>query len=127
MGIVKYVSLVALLSISLWASEGSKQSCQIQVSVTGQDKVPGDVRLYLYQDGRVIKKLKLKDGAVTVKDLPPDTYQMFVSSGDMSIAGSRIAFLDTARDDCQESLIVHRSQGSTLRSNAPESVNSAEL
>ena len=127
MGILKYVSLVALFSISLWASEASKQGCQIHVSVTGQDKVPGDVRLYLYQDGRVIKKLKLKDGAVTVKDLPPATYQMLVSSGDMSIAGSRNAYLDAAHDNCQESLVVQRGPGTKGRSNATESVNSAEL
>ena len=58
MHILRYVSLGALLSITLWASEASKQSCQIQVSITGEEKIPKDVRLYLYQDGQVIKKLK---------------------------------------------------------------------
>jgi tetratricopeptide (TPR) repeat protein len=127
MHIFKYGLLVALLSFSVWASEASKQSCQIQVSITGQEKVPGDVRLYLYQDGQVIKKLKVrKDGAVRA-EVPPGSYQMLVSSSDMTIAGSRTAYLDTARENCAESLFVQKSQGTTVRSNAPESVNSAEL
>jgi Flp pilus assembly protein TadD len=127
MGILKYVSLVALFSLCLWASEASKQSCQIRVSITGQDKIPGDVRLYLYQDGQVVKKLKInKDGTVSA-EVPPGSYQMLVSSGDMSIAGSRTAYLETTRADCQESLVVQKGQGATPKSNAPESVSSAEL
>src|SRR5215470_7925533 len=127
MHILKYGLLVALFSFSVWASEASKQSCQIQVSVTGQEKVPGDVKLYLYQDGQIIKKLKVKkDGTVTA-DVAPGTYQMLVSSSDMSIAGSRTAHLDSSHQDCQESLVVQRSQGTTMRGNAPEPVSSAEL
>jgi hypothetical protein len=128
MRILKYVSLVALLPITLSASEASKQSCQIHVSVTGEDQVPGDVRLYLYQDGQVRKKLKVKkDGMVTVPELPPGAYQMLVSSSDMSIAGSRSVYLDPGRENCQESLVVQRSPGTSVRGNVPESVNSAEL
>jgi Tetratricopeptide repeat len=128
MRILKYVSLVAFLPMSLWSSEASKQSCQIHVSVTGQDKIPGDVKLYLHQDGQLIKKLKVKkDGEVIVPDLLPGTYQMLVSSDDMTIAGSRSVYLDTRREDCQEILIVQKSPGASVKGNAPESVNSAEL
>jgi hypothetical protein len=119
MHIFKYGLLVALLSFSVWASEASKQSCQIQVSITGQEKVPGDVRLYLYQDGQVIKKLKVKKDGTVRADVPPGSYQMLVSSSDMTIAGSRTAYLDTARENCAESLFVQKSQGTTIRGNAP--------
>ena len=124
---LKYVLLVALLSFSSWASEASKQSCQIQVSITGQDKIPNDVKLYLYQDGKVIKKLKVKKDGTVRAEVAPGSYQMLVSSEDMSIAGSRTAYLDTTSENCAESLFVQKSPGTTIRSNAPESVNSAEL
>ena len=59
--------------------------------------------------------------------MAPGTYQLLVFSSDMTIAGSRTAYLDTARENCAESLFVQKSQGTTIRSNAPESVTSAEL
>lgn len=121
------LSLVVLLSVALWGSESERQGCQVQVSLTGQDKLPKDVRLYLYRNGEVIKKFKLKsDGTVNVPDLTGD-YQMLVSSSDMSIAGSRNVHLDPTRGDCHETLVVQRSQGTSERRNSPDPINSAEL
>jgi len=120
--------LVVLFSVALWGSESERQGCQVQVSLTGQDKLPKDVRLYLYRNGEVIKKLKLRsDGTVNLPDLPIGDYQMLVSSSDMSIAGSRNVHLDPTNDDCHETLVVQRSQGTSERRNAPEPINSAEL
>lgn len=119
--------LVVLFSVALWGSASERQGCQVQVSLTGQDKLPKDVRLHLYRNGEVIKKFKLKsDGTVNVPDLSGD-YQMLVSSSDMSIAGSRNVHLDPTRSDCHETLVVQRSQGTSERRNSPDPINSAEL
>jgi tetratricopeptide (TPR) repeat protein len=128
MRVLNCLSLVALLSVALWGSESQSQGCQIQVSLTGQAKIPKDVKLYLYRDGRVLEKLKVKsDGRVNLPDLPVGDYQMLVSSGDMSIAGSRNVHLDPTRGDCHETLVVQRSQGTVEKSNSPEPISSAEL
>ena len=128
MRVLNCLSLVVLFSVALWGSESERQGCQIQVSLTGQNKIPKDLRLYLSRDGRVLEKLKIKsDGTVNVPDLPAGDYQMLVSSSDMTIAGSRNVHLDSARDDCRETLFVQRSQGTSAKSNSPEPINSAEL
>ena len=120
--------LVAFFSVALWGSELERQGCQIQVSLTGQNKVPKDVRLYLYRDGEIVKKSKLKsDGTVNLPDAPAGDYLMLVSSSDMAIAGSRNVHLDRALKDCHETLVVQRSQGTVAKHNAPEPINSAEL
>lgn len=127
MRFVNCLSLVALFSVALWGSESERQGCQVQVSLTGQDKIPKDVKLYLYRDGRVLEKLRVKsDGRVNLPALPTGDYQMLVSSSDMSIAGSRNLHVDAARDDCHETLVVQRSQGTSAKS-TPEPISSAEL
>src|SRR5690349_22115035 len=112
------LSLVALFSVGGWGSESGTKGCQVQVSLTGKEKIPKDVKLYLYRDERVLEKLKVKsDGRVNLPDLPAGDYQMLVSSGDMSIAGSRNVHLDPARD-CQQTLVVQRSQGTSEKRNS---------
>src|SRR2546423_1680678 len=119
--------LVIYSSVVLCASEQSKQSCQIQVSLGGQEKIPKHVSLYLFKDGQTVQKLKVgESGTVNVTDLSPGDYQMLVSSKEMTIAASRALHIDSS-EHCHENLLAREGYANPAKHNAPEPVNSAEL